>query len=200
MRGSACTRRDLDSLRHAFQIDEYPLSGRMTGEFVLKGERGRPIGTGSMTIEDGVAYGEPIQKATASLRFDGPGVRLDAIEIAKGEGTITGAAFIGWDSTYSFNVDGRRIPAGAVAFLSYPGRPLSGTVELSASGNGTFDEPRNDYKFRISDLAVAGETGGPGHRRARAAGHGPERPDRRGVAAAVGDRHRADLARSGGRL
>ncbi len=153
-------RRDLDSLRHAFQIDEYPLSGRMTGEFVLKGERGRPIGTGSMTIEDGVAYGEAIEKMTASLRFDGPGVRLDAIEIAKGEGTITGAAFIGWDSTYSFNVDGRRIPAGAVAFLSYPGRPLSGTVELSASGNGTFDEPRNDYRFRIRDLAVAGETVG----------------------------------------
>ena len=56
-------RRDLDSLRHAFQIDEYPLSGRMTGEFLLKGERAaRPIGTGSMTIEDGVAYGEAIRR------------------------------------------------------------------------------------------------------------------------------------------
>ena len=154
------TRRDLDSLRHAFQIDEYPLSGKMTGEFRLKGERARPIGTGSMTIEEGVAYGEPIQKATASLRFDRPGVRLDAIEIAKGTGAMTGAAFIGWDSTYSFNVDGRRIPAGAVAFLSSPGTPLSGTVELSASGNGTFDEPRNDYKFSVRDLTVAGETVG----------------------------------------
>jgi autotransporter translocation and assembly factor TamB len=153
-------RRDLDSLRHAFQIDEYPLSGRMTGEFRLKGARARPIGDGSMTIEEGVAYGEPIQKMTASLRFDGPGVRLDAIEIAKGEGAITGAAFIGWDSTYSFNVDGRRIPAGAVAFLSSPGRPLSGTVELSASGNGSFEQPRNDYKFLVRDLAVAGETVG----------------------------------------
>ena len=28
------TRRDLASLRHAFQIDEYPLSGRMSGEFI----------------------------------------------------------------------------------------------------------------------------------------------------------------------
>ena len=107
------TRRDLDSLRHAFQIDEYPLSGRMSGEFHLKGERRRPIGFGTMTIDEGVAYGEPIQNATASLRFDGTGVRLDGIEIAKGTGTITGAAFVGWDSTYSFNADGRRIPVGA---------------------------------------------------------------------------------------
>ena len=50
---------------------QYPLSGRMSGEFRLKGERRRPLGTGSMRIDDGVAYGEPIQNATASLRFDG---------------------------------------------------------------------------------------------------------------------------------
>ena len=149
------TRRDLDSLRHAFQIDEYPLSGRLTGEFRLTGERRRPIGVGAITIDEGIAYGEPIQKATASLRFDGTGVRLDGIEIAKGTGAITGAAFIGWDSTYSFNVDGRRIPADQIAFLTYSKVPLSGTVELSASGNGTFDVPRNDYKLRITDLSVA---------------------------------------------
>ena len=154
------TRRDLASLRHAFQIDEYPLSGRMSGEFSLKGERGRPIGVGTMKIDEGVAYGETIQNATASLRFDGTGVRVDGIEIAKGIGTITGAAFIGWDSTYSFNADGRRIPAGELAFLTYPGVPLSGIVELSATGNGTFDVPRNDFKFRISELAVDKEAVG----------------------------------------
>jgi len=37
---------------------------------------------------------------------------------------------------------------------------LSGTVELSATGNGTFDVPRNDFKFRISDLAVDKEVVG----------------------------------------
>jgi hypothetical protein len=147
-------RRDIDSLRHAFQIDQYPLSGRMSGEFRLKGERRRPMGVGSMSIEEGVAYGEPFQKATAALRFDGTGVRLVGIEMAKGSGTITGAAYIGWDSTYSFNADGRRIPAGEVAFLTYPGAPLSGTVELSANGDGTFEVPRNDFRFRITDLAV----------------------------------------------
>ena len=154
------TRRDLESFRHAFQIDEYPLSGRMSGEFRLKGERRRPMGVGSMRIDEGVAYGEPFQNATASLRFDGTGVRLDGIEIAKSTGAITGAAFIGWDSTYSFNADGRRIPVGQIAFLTYPGVPLSGTVELSASGNGTFDVPRNDFEFRIRDLAVDKEAVG----------------------------------------
>jgi autotransporter translocation and assembly factor TamB len=154
------TGRDLDSLRHAFQIDEYPLSGRMSGEFQLSGRRRAPLGSGTMRIDSGLAYGEPIEDATASLRFDGTGVRIDGIELAKGTGEITGAAYIGWDSTYSFNANGRRIPAGAVAFLAYPNAPLTGTVELSASGRGTFEVPRNDFKFSIADLAVAGDAVG----------------------------------------
>src|SRR5256885_7989215 len=53
------TKRDLDGLRHAFGIDEYPVSGLLTGEFHLTGEYERPLGFGSMTIDGGVAYGEP---------------------------------------------------------------------------------------------------------------------------------------------
>ena len=75
----------------------------------------RPVGFGAMTIDDGVAYGEPFQKATASLRFDGAGVRLDGLNIAEGAGAITGAAYVGWDATYSFNADGRRIPVERIA-------------------------------------------------------------------------------------
>src|SRR5262249_8615575 len=61
-------RRELDGLRHAFKIDDYPVSGKMSGEFHLTGEYEHPIGFGGMTIEPGTAYGEPFEKATASLR------------------------------------------------------------------------------------------------------------------------------------
>jgi TamB, inner membrane protein subunit of TAM complex len=150
-------RRDIDSLRHAFGIDDYPVSGLLSGEFQLTGEYLRPVGFGGMTLENLVAYGEPLQTATASLRFDGTGVRLDGLTVEKGGGTITGAAFVGWDSTYSFNLDGRRIPLEKVSKLAYPRAPLSGIAEFSASGSATFDQPRNDYKFRVNDLFVGEE-------------------------------------------
>ena len=56
------------------------------------------------------AYDEPFETATASLRFEGSGVRLDGIEAPRPAGAMTGAAYVGWDGTYSFNVTGRRIP------------------------------------------------------------------------------------------
>jgi hypothetical protein len=150
-------RRDLDSLRHAFRIDDYPVSGRLSGEFHLTGQYERPVGFGGMTLDDGTAYGERFSKATASVRFDGTGARLDAINIAKGSGAVTGAAFVGWDSTYSFNADGRRIPVDQIAFVNYPSTPLTGVAEFTANGSGTFDVPRNDFRFRINDLFVAEE-------------------------------------------
>ncbi len=150
-------RRDLDSLRHAFGIDEYPVSGRLSGEFHLTGEYLRPVGFGTMTLDRLVAYGEPFDAATASLRFDGTGVRLDGVTVDKDGGSITGAAFVGWDASYSFNMDGRRIPVEKLRRLRMARTPLSGIAEFSASGSATFDEPRNDYRFRVNDLFIGEE-------------------------------------------
>ncbi len=150
--------RDIESLRHAFQLDDYPLVGSLSGDFHLTGPYEHPVGFGGMTIENGTSWGEPFQKATAALRFDGAGVRLDAINIEKSTGTITGAAVVGWDSTYSFNVDGRRIPVERVAAFTFPqAPPLSGIIEFTAGGAGTFDQPQYDVRFRASGLFIGEE-------------------------------------------
>jgi translocation-and-assembly-module (TAM) inner membrane subunit TamB-like protein len=150
-------RRDIDSLRHAFRIDDYPVSGRLSGEFRLTGAYQHPIGFGGMTLESFVAYGEPFPSATASLRFDGVGVRIDGVTVPKGGGTITGAAFVGWDGTYSFNFDGRRIPVEQISRLNFQRAPLTGIAEFTAAGSATFDSPRNDYRFRVNDLFIGDE-------------------------------------------
>jgi hypothetical protein len=150
-------RRDLDTLRHAFSIDDYPVSGLLSGEFHLTGHYLRPVGFGGMTIDRLVAYGEPLGPMTASLRFEGGGVRLDGINIEKDMGAITGAAFVGWDGTYSFNVDGKRIPIESIERLRFPTTPLTGVAEFSANGSASFEMPRNDFKFRVNDLFIGDE-------------------------------------------
>ena len=132
--------RDLDSLRHAFEIDDYPVSGSLTGEFHLTGDYEAPLGFGAMTIEDGIAYGEPFEKGTASLRFDGTGVRLDDLVIAKTGGTIDGRGVrrLGLAPTRSTPT------AGASRWSGPPPLPIrsaqpSGLIEFTAGGSGTFD-------------------------------------------------------------
>lgn len=154
------SRRDVDSLRHAFKIDDYPVSGLLSGEFHLTGYYETPIGFGSMTIDDGSAYAEPFERATAALRFEGTGVRLDTIQIAKTGGTVEAAAFVGWNGTYSFNATGRRMPMELTATFAYPTAQPSGLVEFTAAGSGTFEAPRYDVRFRVADLSVGQESVG----------------------------------------
>ena len=129
----------LADLRHAFELDDYPVEGIVSGEYHLYGKYETPFGFGRLAIDDGVAYGEPFETATASLRFEGSGVRLDAMEIRKSTGTITGAAWVGWDGNYSFNADGTRIPVESLKMASFPRAPLSGLLQFTATGTGTFD-------------------------------------------------------------
>ena len=154
-------RRDVASLRHAFAIDDYPLLGALTGEFHLTGKYENPLGFGSMTIDEGRAWNEPFRTANANLRFDTTGVRLDKAELSGvNGGTMTGAAFIGWDSTYSFSAEARRLPVATVAALNYPEIAPAGSIDFTASGNGTFDDPQYDVKFRVNDLSVKSESVG----------------------------------------
>lgn len=144
-------------LRHAFKVDAYKIDGRMSGEFDLYGKYQTPFGFGGMTIQDGVAYDETFETSSASLRFEGQGVRLDGVELRKSGGTVTGAAFVGWDGTYSFNADGRKLPLESMTSLPNTRNPPSGLVQLAANGSGTFDMPRYDVKVQIEDLFIGDE-------------------------------------------
>lgn len=144
-------------LRHAFAIDDYPVDGAMSGDFHVFGKYQGPFGFGRMTIADGTAYDERFDRATASLRFEGDGVRLDAIDVAKDVGRITGAAHVVWAGTYSFAVDGVGVPVDTVRLLTFEGVPLTGTLRFGASGSGAFGAPRYDVRATIDDFYLGDE-------------------------------------------
>jgi hypothetical protein len=143
--------------KHAFNIDDYKVQGTISGDEHVYGPYHGPFGFGTLAIDRGVAYGEPFEAASGSLRFEGNGVRIDGIQMKKGSGTAEGAAFVGWNGTYSFNADGRRLPVESVAALQYPDAPLSGLMEFTADGSGTFAVPRYQFKGQIHDLFLKDE-------------------------------------------
>ena len=152
------TERDLVDFREAFDLQDYEVDGSLSGDFHVYGHYEGPQGFGRMTIARGLAYDEPFAVAETALRFEGAGVRLDALAMSKGGGEITGAAYVGWNGTYSFNADGRNIAVETLALTTYPGYPtFFGSLDFSASGTGTFEAPRYDVRFSASDLFFGDE-------------------------------------------
>jgi autotransporter translocation and assembly factor TamB len=152
------SKRPLSDLRHAFQLDDYPVEGSASGEYHIWGKYETPDGFGRLQIDRGAAYGETFDVATANLRFETTGVRLDGIEITKSTGRLTGAAWVAWDGNYSFDADAARIPVESLVTLSFPRAPLSGLLQFTATGTGTFTLPRYDVRLRVDDL-FAGDEG-----------------------------------------
>ena len=145
-------------IRSAFGLTEgYVIDGPATGELHLYGAYRRLFGFGRINLENPTAYGELFDSATAGLRFEGNGVRLDGFEMRKGAGSVTGAAFIEWDASYSFNWDARDIPVETLSLIPEPPEPLSGTLEFNASGVGSFEDPRYEVRGAVRDLFVGDE-------------------------------------------
>jgi len=144
--------------REAFDLQDYDIDGQVTGDFHLYGDYEGPHGFGSMTIARGIAYDEPFSEASASLQFEGDGVRLNGIDMKKGGGSVNGAAYVAWAGTYSFDVAGHGIAVDTLTLTAFPGYPaLYGSLDFTATGAGTFEEPRYDVKWDVSDLFFGDE-------------------------------------------
>ena len=146
------------SIRAAFGLREgYLIEGPATGEMRLYGAYRRLFGVGRLRLDQPTAYGEPFDSAAAELRFEGTGVRLNGLDIRKGAGSATGAAFIAWDAAYSFSLDARAVDVGSLQFVPALPRPPSGTIAGMVSGAGFLDNPRYVIRATISDLRVGEE-------------------------------------------
>ncbi|MPZ19111.1 MAG: hypothetical protein GEV06_14530 [Luteitalea sp.] len=152
--------RPIADLRHAFGVDDYSLDGHLSGDLHLYGRYGAPFGDGRIEIERGAAWREPFDVASANLRFEGKGVRLDAVTLQKSTGRMTGAAYVGWNGTYSFSADGRQLPIEGLTRLQMPRVSLTGQLRFTASGSGTFASPRYLVRGSVDDLYVGDEAVG----------------------------------------
>jgi translocation and assembly module TamB len=149
--------RPIADLKHAFDIDDYDFSGRMSGDFTVTGAYERPFGSGTMTITEANAYGETFDTVTADVKLEGDNVRLDNIQAKKADGQGSGFASISWKGAYAFNFTGTNIAAEKLTLTQGSRIPFSGVIDFTADGAGTFERPQYSVKGSIRDLFVADE-------------------------------------------
>ena len=175
-RGIRVARRDLDSLRHAFGIDEYPVSGRLSGEFHLTGAYERPVGFGGDDHRQRRRLRRAVSgsdRGAALRRHRRPSRRAEHRQ-GRRHRHRRRLRRLGLDLLVQ-----RRRPAhsGREAGVRHAFRkaPLSGLAEFTANGSGTFDAPRNDFRYPRRRSVHRRGRHRPGHRDAGAARRRAER-------------------------
>ena len=70
----------------------YPVTGTVDVQLQVAGTRAAPIGQGQILLRNGTVYGEPVERFSAAVDFNGGEIGLKNIELKHYEATVAGDA------------------------------------------------------------------------------------------------------------
>ena len=151
----------IEVLRHAFNLGDWPVDAHLAlADITLNGKYDKPSGSGTMRLEQGVAWGEPFDFATADLRFGGNGsVEMLKVVVGKGESRITGSAAVNWaEETFYIRAGSESMPLQELTIFRFDRAPLTGQLTFDANGSGRLDDPTWEItQLTVPDLYVGDE-------------------------------------------
>jgi translocation and assembly module TamB len=153
----------VDALQQLVDIN-YPVHGKLTGQFHGRGTRREPNINGLFDLADGEVYGvlfnrlrgqltatrDEVRIADAELRLFPPGS-----EASRGAGIVTGTAeYRMRDANISVDLVGASIPLANFSNLQTERFPVDGLVSFRVKASGPATAPDADGTFRVVDLRV----------------------------------------------
>ncbi len=131
-----------------------PVSGTLNANITAHGTQLNPVGQGDINLHNATISGEPIQ--LADVRFQGTGNTVHAnLHVQSAAGSAQG------DVTYYPNQQGydaqfraTNVRLERVKTLRDRNLQLSGTMNLTASGRGTLQDPQAQASLTIPQLSV----------------------------------------------
>jgi translocation and assembly module TamB len=131
-----------------------PVTGTLTANLKLHGTELNPVGQGSVSLGNLIAYDQPFRSA----KFDFAGTGDEAhgkLSIQLAAGDIQGDVSVRpQQRTYIAQLTSSGIRLDALQILKARNIDATGTLAISASGRGSFDNPGLDATLQIPQLIV----------------------------------------------
>jgi translocation and assembly module TamB len=146
---------------------DYPLHGKITGQFHGRGTHAEPMLTGLLDVADAEAYTVPFNRlrgqltllpdevrlSNAELRFFAPGT-----EKTGGAGIVTGnVAYRFADGSLTTELVGASLPLANFRRVKANNMPLGGQISFRMKSSGPVRQPQATANFRVVDLIVGSE-------------------------------------------
>jgi translocation and assembly module TamB len=136
----------------------YPVTGTVNLEMQMSGTLRDPQGSGKLTIEDGTAYGQPLQSLSTDIAFAGREARFTNVHAASDAAKAEGSGSINVSSEqFHFDLQGSGIDLLRFPALQTPKVKLTGVADFTATGDGTLSAPAISGKARIRDISLGGK-------------------------------------------
>jgi len=135
-----------------------PVTGILTANVKLHGTELNPVGSGSVSLSRVVAYDQPVSAVNVAFAGTGDDAHAD-LAVQLPSGNIKGNVSVRpKEKTYTAKLSATGIQLEKLQALKARNVEASGEVSLTASGQGSFDNPQLEATLQIPKLVVQKET------------------------------------------
>jgi translocation and assembly module TamB len=139
----------------------YPITGTVDLHLQLGGTRSAPQGQGHVQLRNGSIYGEPVERFSSDLNFNGEEVDARNIQLAHYDSNVTGSASFNPSShAFRFNLAGNNFDLTRVAVLQSARMAVTGRANFIADGSGTLEQPTLNAAIQLHGLTFDQERAG----------------------------------------
>jgi translocation and assembly module TamB len=132
----------------------YPISGDLSAKISLEGSQLAPAGSGSATLANVQAYGEPIKNLTAKFNAaNGPIV--STLNVTAAAGAIDASlSYTPKTKAYKVRLDAPGVVLQKLQTVQAKNLPITGTVSASVKGEGTVDNPQLEAIVQLPQVMI----------------------------------------------
>ena len=132
----------------------YPVSGDLFADITLHGSQLKPIGNGSLTINNARAYDEPIQHLKADFHADRSSLTSTVnfnLPAGSANGTVS---YTPQTKAYVVRLNAPSLALQKLQIVQVKNLGISGTLTFTASGEGTLDNPQLTAAVELPQLRL----------------------------------------------
>jgi autotransporter translocation and assembly factor TamB len=136
----------------ALFYDRLPLHFPATGDLSFHGTVSDFTGSARLALDAGSAYGEAFSKGIITAELTKDKIVFPEVNISKGNGTVKGTGWIGFDGTYGASIESRDVRLTEVNLLN--GIPLDGLFDFAVQSSGSFSKPSVTALLQMDELSL----------------------------------------------
>jgi translocation and assembly module TamB len=140
-------------LEHLANV-QYPVSGNLTASVSVKGSQQDPAGLGSLDIANARVYGEPLQTLALKFHTESSSI-VSTLNVATSAGSANSSlSYTPKTKAYNLRLDAPSIVLQKLKTVQAKNLAVNGTLTVSASGQGTLDDPQLTGSLQLPKLDV----------------------------------------------
>ncbi|MGA8538303.1 MAG: translocation/assembly module TamB domain-containing protein, partial [Terriglobales bacterium] len=140
-------------LQHLANL-HYPVSGDLSADISFRGSQLNPAGNGTARIDNARAYGEPFQHLSAKFSADLNSLN-STIDVSLPAGSANGSvSYTPKTKAFTVRLNAPSITLQKLQTVQEKNIGISGTLTISARGEGTLDDPQLTASIAVPQLQV----------------------------------------------